>query len=32
MDLVSESNLDHRLETVLVHHNAIRKGLVKKNI
>ena len=22
MDLVSESNLDHRLETVLMHHNA----------
>ena len=30
MDLVSESNLDHRLETVLAHHNAIRKGLGKK--
>ena len=30
MDLVSESNLDHRLETVLIHHNAIRKGLGKK--
>jgi adenylosuccinate synthase len=30
MDLVSESNLDHRLETVLDHHNAIRKGLGKK--
>ena len=30
MDLVSESNLDHRLETVLTHHNAIRKGLGKK--
>ena len=30
MDLVSESNLDHRLETVLQHHNAIRKGLGKK--
>ena len=30
MDLVSESNLDHRLEIVLVHHNAIRKGLGKK--
>ena len=29
MDLVSEINLDHRLETVLVHHNAIRKGLGK---
>ncbi len=30
MDLLSESNLDHRLETVLIHHNAIRKGLGKK--
>jgi adenylosuccinate synthase len=30
MDLVSESNLDRRLETVLTHHNAIRKGLGKK--
>ena len=30
MDLRSESNLDHRLETVLIHHNAIRKGLGKK--
>ncbi len=30
MDLVSEKNLDHRLETVLIHHNAIRKGLGKK--
>jgi|TARA_B110000211_G_scaffold151139_1_gene171860 adenylosuccinate synthase len=30
MDLISESNLDHRLETVLAHHNAIRKGLGKK--
>ena len=30
MDLVSESNLDHRLEAVLIHHNAIRKGLGKK--
>ena len=29
MDLVSEDNLDHRLETVLMHHNAIRKGLGK---
>ena len=29
MDLVSERNLDHRLETVLAHHNAIRKGLGK---
>ena len=30
MDLRSESNLDNRLETVLHHHNAIRKGLGKK--
>ena len=30
MDLVSERNLDHRLEAVLLHHNAIRKGLGKK--
>ena len=30
MDLRSESNLDHRLENVLLHHNAIRKGLRKK--
>ena len=30
MDLRSESNLDHRLETVLLHHNAIRKGLGKR--
>ncbi len=30
MDLISETNLDHRLETVLTHHNAIRKGLGKK--
>ncbi len=30
MDLVSESNLDHRLENVLMHHNAIRKGLGKE--
>ena len=30
MDLRSESNLDHRLETVLLHHNSIRKGLGKK--
>jgi adenylosuccinate synthase len=29
MDLVSEKNLDDRLETVLSHHNAIRKGLGK---
>ena len=25
--LKSERNLDQRLETVLIHHNAIRKGL-----
>ena len=30
MDLRSESNLDKRLENVLQHHNAIRKGLNKK--
>ena len=30
MDLRSESNLDKRLENVLLHHNAIRKGLNKK--
>ena len=30
MDLVSEKNLDHRSETVLMHHNAIRKGLGKE--
>ena len=30
MYLISERNLDHRLETVLIHHNAIRKGLGKK--
>ena len=30
MDLLSEKNLDNRLETVLAHHNAIRKGLGKK--
>ena len=30
MDLRSESNLDNRLENVLHHHNAIRKGLNKK--
>ena len=29
MDLRSESNLDNRLENVLLHHNAIRKGLKK---
>ena len=31
MDLRSEGNLDKRLENVLLHHNAIRKGLKKKN-
>ena len=30
MDLRSEKNLDQRLEIVLAHHNAIRKGLNKK--
>ena len=30
MDLRSEGNLDQRLESVLLHHNAIRKGLGKK--
>ncbi len=30
MDLISERNLDQRLEKVLSHHNAIRKGLNKK--
>ena len=30
MDLRSEKNLDLRLENVLSHHNAIRKGLKKK--
>ena len=30
MDLRSEMNLDQRLESVLSHHNAIRKGLGKK--
>ena len=30
MDLRSESNLNARLEKVLLHHNAIRKGLKKK--
>ena len=30
MDLISEKNLNNRLETVLLHHNAIRKGLKKK--
>ncbi len=30
MDLRSDHNLNQRLETVLLHHNAIRKGLGKK--
>ena len=30
MDLRSERNLEARLENVLLHHNAIRKGLRKK--
>ena len=30
MDLRSSTNLDKRLENVLEHHNAIRKGLKKK--
>ena len=30
MDLRSKKNLDSRLENVLTHHNAIRKGLKKK--
>ncbi len=30
MDLRSEKNLEQRLETVLMHHNAIRKGLGRK--
>ena len=30
MDLRSESNLDNRLDNVLLHHNAIRRGLKKK--
>ncbi len=30
MDLRSESNLEKRLENVLLHHNAVRKGLKKK--
>jgi len=29
MDLSSEKNLDHKLDIVLSHHNAIRKGLKK---
>ena len=30
MDLISKENLSQRLETVLMHHNAIRKGIGKK--
>ena len=30
MDLRSETNLENRLDTVLLHHNSIRKGLKKK--
>ena len=30
MDLRSKVNLDNRLQNVLLHHNAIRKGLKKK--
>ena len=30
MDLRSKSNLESRLENVLLHHNALRKGLKKK--
>ena len=29
MDLISEKNLDNKLENILKHHNAIRKGLGK---
>ncbi len=32
MDLRSETNLEKRLENVLLHHNAIRKGLKKKTV
>ena len=30
MDLLSDEDLDNKLETVLLHHNAIRKGLGKE--
>ena len=30
MDLLSEKNLDSRLSNLLIHHNAIRKGLGKE--
>ena len=29
IDLISEKNLNHKLDVVLTHHNAIRKGLGK---
>ena len=29
VDLISEKNLDHKLDIVLAHHNALRKGLGK---
>ena len=32
MGLRSKTNLEQRLEVILEHHNAIRKGLKKKNI
>ena len=32
MDLASKENLNKRLYNVLAHHNAIRKGLKKKNL
>ena len=31
VDLLSEENLDKKLETALIHHNFIRKGLGKQN-
>ena len=30
MDLLSDADLDNKLETVLLHHNSIRKGLGKE--
>ena len=32
MDLVSEKNLDHRLETVLMHHKCNKKRARKRNL
>ena len=32
MDLVSDKNLENRIETALAHHNAIRKGLGKNTL